>query len=232
MDLHGGSAPSVIFITGGSLQRTEQRESVICSSSPFYSLSEMKRPAGGGPFSTANTSMAGSSIYILFFGNLFPLCFVLFGGFSTSLPLDKKFSQAKSRHSDVPANQPASARARRRRMWSKRLFWSILLGDAPHGQFGGPTEASARELVGPRLISVAPTGLACRCCNFPRIASSPSAVTPSGANIHRSLRELFPLRGFGSGSSHADAEGPCSLRNRVQLSPDCALAFGWDSVPG
>jgi hypothetical protein len=94
MDLHGGGAPSVIFITGGRLQRTEQRESVICSSSPFYSLSEMKRPAGGGPFSTANTSMAGSSIYILFFGNLFSLCFVLFGGFSTSLPLDKKWGAA------------------------------------------------------------------------------------------------------------------------------------------
>ena len=56
------------------------------------------------------------------------------------------------------------------------------------------------------------TGLACHCCDFPRIASSPSAGTPSGANIHRSLRELFPLRGFGPSSSPADTEGPCSLR--------------------
>jgi hypothetical protein len=50
----------------------------------------MKRPANpAGLFKAIDTSMAGSSIYILIFGNLFSLCFVWVAAISVENALDK-----------------------------------------------------------------------------------------------------------------------------------------------
>ena len=48
-----------------------------------------------GLFLTANTSLAGSSIYILVAGNLFSLCFLLVAAISVENALDKAVSTSR-----------------------------------------------------------------------------------------------------------------------------------------